>query len=282
VLGLGHTEVATYIQSGNVVFTSEEADTATIAAALERVIAEHLGVQPKVIVLTLGELCRWRLGPAGTKLSPQAFGTVLAGSDDLRAARAAMWARRFDTHDLVVVAAPAGLYRNLYTAMYGVLAWQPLASLPEQTDPDGRHLDYADVLEGRAVGDRYDAPRDRRKWPACCSRTPQSATSTGGTSSQPATSSACPAPAATWADGARPRGRWQAARRAAITSSSQALGTNSRQYNGQEACSVTALTDTRAGSGRSCLGSRSTGVARPPSARRPRGNRCRPPPTRSG
>ena len=28
VLGLGHTEVATYIQSGNVVFTSEEADTA--------------------------------------------------------------------------------------------------------------------------------------------------------------------------------------------------------------------------------------------------------------
>jgi hypothetical protein len=27
VLGLGHTDVATYIQSGNVVFTSEEADT---------------------------------------------------------------------------------------------------------------------------------------------------------------------------------------------------------------------------------------------------------------
>jgi uncharacterized protein DUF1697 len=26
VLGLGHTEVATYIQSGNVVFTSEKAD----------------------------------------------------------------------------------------------------------------------------------------------------------------------------------------------------------------------------------------------------------------
>jgi uncharacterized protein (DUF1697 family) len=56
VLGLGHTEVATYIQSGNVVFTSEEADTATIAAALERAIAEHLGVQPKVIVLTRAEL----------------------------------------------------------------------------------------------------------------------------------------------------------------------------------------------------------------------------------
>jgi hypothetical protein len=58
VLGLGHTEVATYIQSGNVVFTSEEADTARIAAALERAIAEPLGVQPKVIVLTRAELAQ--------------------------------------------------------------------------------------------------------------------------------------------------------------------------------------------------------------------------------
>jgi uncharacterized protein (DUF1697 family) len=58
VLGLGHTDVATYIQSGNVVFTSEQADTATIAAALERAIAEHLGVQPKVIVLTRAELAQ--------------------------------------------------------------------------------------------------------------------------------------------------------------------------------------------------------------------------------
>jgi hypothetical protein len=97
----------------------------------------------------LGELCRWRLGPAGTKLSSQDFGAVLAGSDDLRAARAAMWARTFDTHDLVVVASLADLYSDFYTDMYGVLAWQPLA----QTDPDGRHLDYGAVLEGRPVLD---------------------------------------------------------------------------------------------------------------------------------
>src|SRR4029450_6053860 len=58
VLGLGYTDVATYIQSGNVVFTSEEADTAMIAAALERAIAEHLGVRPKVVVLTRAELAR--------------------------------------------------------------------------------------------------------------------------------------------------------------------------------------------------------------------------------
>src|SRR6266511_1822931 len=39
-------------------------------------------------------------------------------------------------------------------------------------------------------------------------------------------------------------GRRQAARRLAIASSSQRSGRNSRQSSGQEACSVTALTDT--------------------------------------
>jgi hypothetical protein len=98
----------------------------------------------------LGELCRWRLGtPAGTKLNPKDFAAVLSGSDDLRAARAAMWARRFDTHDLIVVASLADLFSDFYTEMFGVLAWQPLA----QTDPDGRHLDYAAMLEGRPVLD---------------------------------------------------------------------------------------------------------------------------------
>jgi hypothetical protein len=109
----------------------------------------------------LGELCRWRLGTppgvsafvpatmAGVKLSPKAFGAVLAGSDDLRAARAAMWARTLDTHHLVPVAAPADLFSDYFTAMFDVLAWQPLT----QTDPDGRHVDYADVLEGQPVLD---------------------------------------------------------------------------------------------------------------------------------
>jgi uncharacterized protein (DUF1697 family) len=58
VLGVGHSEVATYIQSGNVGFTSEEADTARIAAALERAIAMHLGVRPRVVVLTRAELAQ--------------------------------------------------------------------------------------------------------------------------------------------------------------------------------------------------------------------------------
>jgi uncharacterized protein (DUF1697 family) len=58
VTGLGHTDVATYIQSGNVVFTSVDADTTTLAAALERAIAKNLGVRPKVVVLSRQELAQ--------------------------------------------------------------------------------------------------------------------------------------------------------------------------------------------------------------------------------
>ena len=55
---LGHTEVATYIQSGNVVFTpaGAGAGNAEQAAALEQAIASATGVSPKVVVLTAGEL----------------------------------------------------------------------------------------------------------------------------------------------------------------------------------------------------------------------------------
>lgn len=56
VTSLGHTKVATYIQSGNVVFTSGETDTMAMAAALERAIAETLGVAPRVVVLSRSEL----------------------------------------------------------------------------------------------------------------------------------------------------------------------------------------------------------------------------------
>ena len=48
VTSLGHTEVATYIQSGNVVFTSKEADTMALAAALERAIAGALMALPSL------------------------------------------------------------------------------------------------------------------------------------------------------------------------------------------------------------------------------------------
>ena len=56
ITSLGHTDVATYIQSGNVVFTSAQTNTAAIAAVLERAIAESLSVRPTVVVLSCNEL----------------------------------------------------------------------------------------------------------------------------------------------------------------------------------------------------------------------------------
>jgi uncharacterized protein (DUF1697 family) len=58
VAGLGHTGVLTYIQSGNVVFTSDETDAEAMAAALETAIADSLGVKPAVMVLSRADLER--------------------------------------------------------------------------------------------------------------------------------------------------------------------------------------------------------------------------------
>jgi uncharacterized protein (DUF1697 family) len=58
VASLGHADVATYIQSGNVLFSSDQADTAKLAAGLERAIAQTLGVAAGVAVLTRDELAQ--------------------------------------------------------------------------------------------------------------------------------------------------------------------------------------------------------------------------------
>jgi uncharacterized protein (DUF1697 family) len=49
---LGHAEVATYIQSGNLVFSSDEEDAIALADALEAEIARSLGVRSAVVVLS--------------------------------------------------------------------------------------------------------------------------------------------------------------------------------------------------------------------------------------
>jgi uncharacterized protein (DUF1697 family) len=87
VLGLGYTDVATYIQSGNVVLASEEADTAMIAAALERAIAEHLGVRPKVVVLTAQSWRGWRRTTPSPR-SPISDGSTRSSGTAPRARRA--------------------------------------------------------------------------------------------------------------------------------------------------------------------------------------------------
>jgi uncharacterized protein (DUF1697 family) len=55
VESLGHTDVATYIASGNVVFTGS-GSTTTLAGELEKTIADELGVTCRVVVLTADEL----------------------------------------------------------------------------------------------------------------------------------------------------------------------------------------------------------------------------------
>jgi uncharacterized protein (DUF1697 family) len=56
VASLGHTGVTTYIQSGNVLFSTDETDTAKLAAALEAAIEDRFGIWSAVVVLSRDDL----------------------------------------------------------------------------------------------------------------------------------------------------------------------------------------------------------------------------------
>jgi uncharacterized protein (DUF1697 family) len=61
VTSLGHADVRTYIQSGNVLFTPRPADVMdaeALAAELERAITATIGVQARAVVLAHDELVR--------------------------------------------------------------------------------------------------------------------------------------------------------------------------------------------------------------------------------
>ena len=59
VASLGHTDVSTYIQSGNVLFTAAPGTgTDALADGLDRAIAAQLGVTAPVVVLSRGELAQ--------------------------------------------------------------------------------------------------------------------------------------------------------------------------------------------------------------------------------
>jgi len=55
---LGHARVKTYINSGNVLFSSDENDTASLAAQLEQALSQHFRLDLKVLVKSLLELTR--------------------------------------------------------------------------------------------------------------------------------------------------------------------------------------------------------------------------------
>jgi uncharacterized protein (DUF1697 family) len=79
VTSLGHTDVMTYIQSGNVLFTPPPTDgsttdgtSAALAAELEHAIAAGIGVQARAVVLTREELaCCVRDNPYPDQTDPR-------------------------------------------------------------------------------------------------------------------------------------------------------------------------------------------------------------------
>ena len=58
VTSLGHTGVSTYIQSGNVLFSTADTDNAKLASALESAIEDRFGIWSSVVVLSRDELAQ--------------------------------------------------------------------------------------------------------------------------------------------------------------------------------------------------------------------------------
>lgn len=56
VTSLGHADVATYIQTGNIIFTASHDDAGALAADLHAAITEEFGVRTAVVVLPRAEL----------------------------------------------------------------------------------------------------------------------------------------------------------------------------------------------------------------------------------
>jgi uncharacterized protein (DUF1697 family) len=98
VASLGHTDVVTYIQSGNVVFTAAPgagdplprasladvplSGTAELAAELEQAIADSLGVSARVIVLSRDDLAQAaRDNPYPGEPSPRSVHAVFLSAD---------------------------------------------------------------------------------------------------------------------------------------------------------------------------------------------------------
>ena len=82
VTSLGHADVATYIQSGNVLFSSDQADTALLAAGLEQAMAGALGVEAGVVVLTRDELAQVaRANPYAGEPNPKLVHVIFLRSD---------------------------------------------------------------------------------------------------------------------------------------------------------------------------------------------------------
>ena len=85
VASLGHTGVTTYIQSGNVLFSTADADTAKLASALESAIADRFGIWSSVVVLSRDELARMLSGnPYADEPNPRLVHVVFLSAEPPR------------------------------------------------------------------------------------------------------------------------------------------------------------------------------------------------------
>jgi uncharacterized protein (DUF1697 family) len=107
---LGYTDVATYIQSGNLLFASDARNGAEHARALELAIAERLRVRPAVVVLSAADLGRtiadnpFPAEPDGRRLHAVFRDTEPSAAERARIAEAVGRARaKGSTDDAVVV-----------------------------------------------------------------------------------------------------------------------------------------------------------------------------------
>jgi uncharacterized protein (DUF1697 family) len=107
---LGYTDVATYIQSGNLLFASDARNGAEHARALERAIAERLRVRPAVVVLSAADLARtiadnpFPAEPDGRRMHAVFRDTEPSAAERARIAEAVGRARaKGSTDDAVVV-----------------------------------------------------------------------------------------------------------------------------------------------------------------------------------
>jgi uncharacterized protein (DUF1697 family) len=80
VTSLGHTGVATYIQSGNVLFSTASTSIAELAAALESAIADRFGFWASVVVVSRDELAEvLRVNPYPGEPNPKLVHVVFLG-----------------------------------------------------------------------------------------------------------------------------------------------------------------------------------------------------------
>jgi uncharacterized protein (DUF1697 family) len=87
---LGHTAVATYVNSGNVVFATDRSDTPTLAAEFATAIEAALGLRIETVVLSRAELAGVvAANPCGAPEDPKLLHVILR-QDPLTAARRAV------------------------------------------------------------------------------------------------------------------------------------------------------------------------------------------------